>query len=618
MAAYAKQTPSGTYEIFENDNRVATGSADILPNYGLSKTNFGTPPANAQAPAATVPAPTPPVTSAIPNPAPAPSGVIAPPIPQPQAPAIQTSYVNSLAQDVTRTRDAVESTYKNQIADTDKRIGESRQKIDALTEKEDILLDTSIDPLTQPFRETLENAERERLHINENFEANQSLVRELESLLTEGNEMISGERSRFASRSSIEQGVARTMEDVTGRTGVIQAVMAARSGQIAEAERMIDRSVEAINADRKDRLSYYQTVLSFYEGKKDEEGKRLLKLDDEKKAYVTAQIGLLENDMKQAQETAAAIKQAMLDPDLAQVYGQAGVTLNDTPEQIGQKLATYGYQKEVRDISNSMASDGYAFLAPGAKAPAGAHVVTITDSKGSERRYYGQPKVGTGTGGAGAPIVNGADGQPLEYGTPEYVTARLAATGSSKTKPVADERKQLRQFENVVALTDNLMGSLSKTKNDPLIGYLKGLNPYDFDARTVNAQITALVPSVARGVYGEVGVLTDSDIERYLQTLPNLKSTADQNKFVALMTLSNAMRAYEGTLLSLASSNVNVSGYADSYRNMAQTVAELEQDLGVGDAVIAGEDEAVFDDVLGGEVQEGNYFSRLWGALWGK
>jgi len=211
-------------------------------------------------------------------------------------------------------------------------------------------------------------------------------------------------------------------------------------------------------------------------------------------------------------------------------------------------------------------------------------------------------------------VIADRQGNTLKYGTPEYLIERLKQTAGSKTKPVASEREHLGKFSNVVALTDNLMNSLSKTMNDPIIGYLRSLNPYDFDARAVNAQVTALVPSVARALYGEVGVLTDTDIERYLKTLPNIKSTADQNKFIASMTLSNARRAYEQTLLNLASSNVNVSGFTDSYKNLVSKLDKLNSDIG-GQIEVGEADLNEFNSVVS---QPEGYWSNLWGAITGK
>ncbi len=214
------------------------------------------------------------------------------------------------------------------------------------------------------------------------------------------------------------------------------------------------------------------------------------------------------------------------------------------------------------------------------------------------------------------PIIITPNGEQLEYGTPEYVIERLKQTFGSKTKLVASEREQLGKFANVVALTDNLMKSLDKATNDPILGYLKSLNPYDFDARAVNAQVTALVPSVARALYGEVGVLTDTDIERYLKTLPNIRSTTNQNKFIAAMTLSNAKRAYEQTLLNSANSGVNVSGFVDSYKNLTDRLNKIEKEIGVGEVVGVSENKVeIFDEVIS---KPQGYWSNLWNAITGK
>jgi len=213
-------------------------------------------------------------------------------------------------------------------------------------------------------------------------------------------------------------------------------------------------------------------------------------------------------------------------------------------------------------------------------------------------------------------IITTPSGEQLEYGTPEYMIERLKQTAGSKTKLVASEREQLGKFANVVALTDNLMQSLDKATNDPILGYLKSLNPYDFDARAVNAQVTALVPSVARALYGEVGVLTDTDIERYLKTLPNIRSTTDQNKFIAAMTLSNAKRAYEQTLLNSANSGVNVSAFVDSYKNLTDRLTKIEKDIGVGKIIGVPENKvAIFDEVIS---KPQGYWSNLWNAIIGK
>ena len=41
------------------------------------------------------------------------------------------------------------------------------------------------------------------------------------------------------------------------------------------------------------------------------------------------------------------------------------------------------------------------------------------------------------------------------------------------------------------------------------------------DVAKIRAEITGLIPTVARGIFGEVGVLTDADIENYKKELAN-------------------------------------------------------------------------------------------------
>lgn len=186
--------------------------------------------------------------------------------------------------------------------------------------------------------------------------------------------------------------------------------------------------------------------------------------------------------------------------------------------------------------------------------------------------------------GGGLPLtISGADGKPAQYGTTDYFTSLFQSTSGSKKYPVAQEREDLSKFSNVIAQTDNLVASMKNLDTDPVIGALKSLNPYDFDARTVNAQLQALVPGVARGVYGEVGVLTDADIKNYLRTLPNIKSTKQQNQFVAALTLKNAARSFETRLATMAQSGINVSGFVPQYTSMLAQIDRIERDLGISD-----------------------------------
>lgn len=315
----------------------------------------------ASAPSTSTEVAPPPITS-ITSPVPTPSPVNTPTIPTPKASTTHDAYFASSTQQVANTRKAVEDSYKNRIKDLDTKKDRAQKEVDSLTEMQGTLIEKDIEPVLKPFREELEKSERERLYVNENFEANQALTRELETLLTEGNELIKKQKEQPVVQSVLNKRAQKTLADVTARTGVIEAVMSARTGQIGEAYRLIDRSIEAVTADRKDQLEFYSTIYNFYEGQKTDKKKEVGELDKEKLDFVKAQIGLLENDLAKADENAENIKKLMTDPETALFMANAGVTLNDTPAEVNAKMAEQAKRDEIKDLKKELALEGYTYL----------------------------------------------------------------------------------------------------------------------------------------------------------------------------------------------------------------------------------------------------------------
>lgn len=62
----------------------------------------------------------------------------------------------------------------------------------------------------------------------------------------------------------------------------------------------------------------------------------------------------------------------------------------------------------------------------------------------------------------------------------------------------------------------------------PVIGRVRSTNPYDNRVVELNGLIAQTVPGLARGIFGEVGVLTDQDIKNYTATMANPNLTLDQ------------------------------------------------------------------------------------------
>lgn len=273
----------------------------------------------------------------------------APTLPEPTASNVQESAITSIAGDVQKYRSVIDTTLTNEKTRIDSEIND-------LKKEQKNILDQQGE-LTQPFREELEKKERERLFINQNFEENQKLVNELDSLLTEGNELIRISKGRAVANTVLEKSVSKTLADVQARAGVIQAVMSARSGQIAEAERLIDRSVTAITADRNDQIAYYDTLLNL-------NNQGLIALDKESKDIATEKRNLAYGDLQAAEATATFIKSLMISPETAKFMADSGVSLNDNLDTIKTKMGKEATRVELINEAKAVADvaiqSGYA------------------------------------------------------------------------------------------------------------------------------------------------------------------------------------------------------------------------------------------------------------------
>jgi len=323
-------------------------------------------------------------TPAVPDPVPATSlkPVATPALPTPTADTVQGEYVTSVTQNVDTQRTALDKTLANQKAEADRKA--------ALLDKEQTQILDQSKPLTDPFRQKLETSERDRLHINENFEANQKLTNELDTLMTEGNNLIKYNQGLPVSQRISTARADKAISDVAARAGVIQAVMSARNNQIGVAETMIDRSVAAITADRADKLAYYDTLLKLNDEKK-------LDLSNESKQIAQQQVDLMKGDLDRTEKTADYIKELMISPDHAQLLADAGVTLNDSVEEINKKLSVATKRQAVVDFTNEMKQDGYKAAVAGTP---GAQEFEV----GGEKVYLTPPPPKT-TGSAGDGIV---------------------------------------------------------------------------------------------------------------------------------------------------------------------------------------------------------------------
>ena len=141
------------------------------------------------------------------------------------------------------------------------------------------------------------------------------------------------------------------------------------------------------------------------------------------------------------------------------------------------------------------------------------------------------------------------------------------------------QAKSLVKFDQALSQVSAIQEQIKDTTTWPIVGRLAKLNPYNTDAQVLQASLYALIPNLARGVYWEVGVLTDNDIRNYARTIPNLQSTSQVNEAVLWMTLKVIAGGYKQQLQTLAGVWKDVSGLESTYKNMMARVNEIEDSL---------------------------------------
>lgn len=161
------------------------------------------------------------------------------------------------------------------------------------------------------------------------------------------------------------------------------------------------------------------------------------------------------------------------------------------------------------------------------------------------------------------------------------------------------ETLRLDKFDTALSQLDAIEKQVSDMSTWPVIWKLREMNPYDTDAQVLKAQLQALIPNLARGIYGEVGVLTDNDIRNYAKTIPNLTQTSDVQDAILAMTLDIIAWGYKRQLQNLAASNNDVSGFAWKYEEIKWLSDSIKQRIWVWEQEESDEVKSYLDSVLG-------------------
>lgn len=145
-------------------------------------------------------------------------------------------------------------------------------------------------------------------------------------------------------------------------------------------------------------------------------------------------------------------------------------------------------------------------------------------------------------------LTPSARGEIFEEMAKKGIDTNAILTGKKKSLP-ATQAESLAQASGVKADVEKLYTMLKALPGTgPIAGRLQALDPYNAQRKAVEAQITRIVPGLARGIFNEVGVLTDSDVTRYRDTLANPNMTDAQIEALHNDTLSKIDQSIATTI----------------------------------------------------------------------
>lgn len=125
----------------------------------------------------------------------------------------------------------------------------------------------------------------------------------------------------------------------------------------------------------------------------------------------------------------------------------------------------------------------------------------------------------------------------------------------------ADKIGNIFRTSGLLSRINDAANNISSLKRGPIAGRVSGVDPYAADIQALEKLVNQTIPSMARGVFGEVGVLTDQDVDRYKAMFANIKNDPTVASKLMADLKQTIQDAYEALLTTYDYANYDVSRY---------------------------------------------------------
>lgn len=143
--------------------------------------------------------------------------------------------------------------------------------------------------------------------------------------------------------------------------------------------------------------------------------------------------------------------------------------------------------------------------------------------------------------------------------------------------PSAEQTKLLAGFSTSEKQLADISSEIEKNadKMGPIAGRIRGLSPYQTETKAFDARMKLAAQKI--GVALEGGKLTDEDISRYRQMLPNLTDTPEVAREKVKIVQGLLTQERQAQLESMGAGGYNVRGYAKAEEPKPSSIAPKKE-----------------------------------------
>ena len=335
-----------------------------------------------------------PVGSGVPSP-----NVGSPQLPIPNAPASNDAYYQSLTQQVGNLTTQLETERQRQLDRIQNDKANATTELENIRSSQEGAINQQGNVALDEKQAKLNQLDIEQKRFDENYTKVQGLGNELTSILTEGNALVAQMKGTTGLQNLRNPRINQAIELVNARAGVLTAAISTYSGQMNQAQSQLTLATNTLTSAYQDQLSYYSTLVNFYKSKASDTNQKLITLTKDERNFLDSKIASLENDVARVQANSDYIQGLMQNPTTALFMAQAGISLNDSPEVVNQKMAIQAKRQEAIDTQNEYVSKGY-------KPVAMPSADTITIQSGGQNLYFKPPTTKLLEVSAGASLID--------------------------------------------------------------------------------------------------------------------------------------------------------------------------------------------------------------------